>query len=61
MSFCQIKACSGKSEASVSSGIVVLVAIICFVAGLLGYSLCQKYSGKTHKIGNLMPGQSNLF
>jgi len=42
----EAEACSGTSEASVGSGIVVLVAIICFVGGLLGYSLCQKYSGR---------------
>ena len=47
MTFCQIKACSAVDKASVSAGIVVLVAIICFVGGLLGYSLCQKYSGKS--------------
>ena len=34
------------NEAGLSSGLVVLVALICFVAGLLGFSLCQKYAGK---------------
>jgi len=42
----EAEACSAVDKASVSAGIVVLVAIICFVGGLLGYSLCQKYSGR---------------
>ena len=47
ISFCQIKDCKGTKEASLAPGIVVLVAIICFVGGLLGFSLCQKYAGKS--------------
>ena len=35
-----------KATAGLGSGLVVLVALICFVAGLLGFSLCQKYAGK---------------
>jgi hypothetical protein len=42
----KIEDSKAKSEASVSSGIVVLVAIICFVGGLLGFSLCQKFAGR---------------
>jgi len=34
-----------KKDAGLSNGIIALIAIICFVVGLLSFSLCQKYAG----------------
>jgi len=33
------------NTAGLSNGIIALIAIICFVVGLLSFSLCQKYAG----------------
>jgi hypothetical protein len=33
-------------EAGMANGIIALIAIICFLVGLFGFSLCQKFTGK---------------
>jgi len=34
------------NEAGMANGIIALIAIICFLVGVFGFSLCQKFAGK---------------